>query len=164
MTQKFYVGPDGHYIGSFDGVEPPVGSIEVPIAPEDARQVWSGSAWTVTPAILLANAELARWRTEVGGITVGGVRIATDDRSKLLIAGARMAADADPGNWSTVWQTGSGGVPLNAAAMIAISNAVQAHVNACFLKFSEVANDIAADVITDTEAIDAAFASIVTSY
>lgn len=49
---KFYVKNDGKtYLGGFDGVQPPVGSIEVPTAPRDARFEWNGSAW-VEPVIL----------------------------------------------------------------------------------------------------------------
>lgn len=52
MSTKFYVKNDGKtYLGGFDGVEPPAGSIEVSSAPEDARLEWNGSAW-VEPAAL----------------------------------------------------------------------------------------------------------------
>src|SRR5690606_5920721 len=79
------------------------------------------------PANLETYAVAKRYAVEVGGIVVGGVPIATDDRSKQMIIGARIAADADP-NWTTQWVGGDGGIyPVNAAAMIAISDAVQAH-------------------------------------
>ena len=50
MTQKFFVDNLGTFIGAFDGAPPPAGAIEVPMAPEDARQVWLGSAWSALPA------------------------------------------------------------------------------------------------------------------
>jgi hypothetical protein len=100
-----------------------------------------------------------RWRNETGGIVVGGVPIATDDRSKQMIVGARIAADADP-NWSTEWVGADGNVyPVTATAMIAISDAVQAHVNDCFVTYAAVKADIDAGTIITREQIDAAFAA-----
>jgi hypothetical protein len=112
----------------------------------------------VPPVDLTAYAMAARWRKEVGGISVGGVPVATDDRSKLMIVGARVAADADA-NWSTVWQGADGNAyPLNAVQMVAISNAVQAHVANCFAIFASVAASIDNGSITAPAQIDAAFA------
>lgn len=42
---KYFVDMAGNYIGAFDGAEPPASSIEVPGAPEDARQPWLGDRW-----------------------------------------------------------------------------------------------------------------------
>lgn len=50
MTQ-FFVDQNGNYLGGFDGVDPPEGAIEVPTAPDDARQKWSGSAWLPVIAV-----------------------------------------------------------------------------------------------------------------
>lgn len=113
--------------------------------------------------VALSKAELVtyaadkRWRLEVGGITIAGVPIATDDRSKLMITGARVAAMADPG-WSTVWHGADGQTyPVDATAMIAISDAVQAHVNSSFASFATIKSAIEASEITTTAEIDAAF-------
>lgn len=108
---------------------------------------------------LTAHAADTRWQKETGGITVAGVPVATDDRSKQMIIGARVAADADP-DWTTQW-VGADGViyPIDAAAIVAISNAVQAHVNACFATFASVKAAIDAATITTMQEIDAAFAS-----
>ena len=38
---KFYVDIQGTYVGAYDGIKPPAGFIEVLVAPQDARQVWS---------------------------------------------------------------------------------------------------------------------------
>lgn len=108
-------------------------------------------------ARLEAYAADLRWRREVGGINVGGVSVSTDDRAKLMITGARVAAAADP-SWSTVWYGADGATyPLDAAAMIAISDAVQAHVNASFSSFATIKAGIGAGTITSTAEIDAAF-------
>ncbi len=108
---------------------------------------------------LTAYAADARWRKEVGGITVAGVPVATDDRSKQMIIGARIAADADA-NWTSQWVGADGSIyPINAAAIVAISDAVQAHVNACFATFASVKTEIDAGTITTNAEIDAAFAA-----
>jgi hypothetical protein len=133
-----------------------------PCGPE-VQQGWTFadgqfSAPVAAPVDLVAYAADARWRKEVGGIDVAGVPVATDDRSKMMIVGARVAAAADPG-WSTVWHGADGNTyPVDAAAMIAISDAVQAHVNTSFGTFAAVKADIEAEVITNTAAVDAAFA------
>lgn len=109
------------------------------------------------PIDLSAYAAHARWSKEVGGITISGIPIATDDRSKIMIMGARVAAAAKP-DWETVWHGADGGsYPLNAAAMIAISDAVEAHVNGTFATFAIVKADIEAGQITSVEQIDTAF-------
>lgn len=98
-----------------------------------------------------------RWRKEVGGITVGDVQVATDDRSKLLIAGARIKADSDP-EFTTKWKTPSGRVQLDAATIIAMSDAVLAHVDSCFEIEDAVLTSISNQTITNRDQIDAAFA------
>lgn len=111
-----------------------------------------------TVADLIAHAAAARWRKETGGITVGGIAVATDDRSKQMIIGARIAADADPG-FVTPWVAADGSIhTVNAATMIAISNAVLAHVAACFATYAAVKAAIDDETITSFADIDAAFA------
>lgn len=100
-----------------------------------------------------------RWEKEVGGIVVNGLTVATDDRSKTMISGARVAAMANP-DFTTAWK-GSGGefVPLDASAVVAISDAVLAHVSNCFAIEAQVLADIEAGAIATVEQIDAAFAA-----
>lgn len=107
---------------------------------------------------LISYASSARWQREVGGIVVAGVPVATDDRSKTMIIGARVAAMADPA-WSTIWRGADGDTyPVDAAAMVAISDAVQAHVNAGFATFATVKTAIEAGEVTTREQVAAAFA------
>lgn len=98
-----------------------------------------------------------RWEKEVGGIEINGLTVATEDRSKTMISGARVAAMANP-HFTTAWK-GSGGefVPLDANAVIAISDAVLAHVSNCFAAEAQVLASIEAGAITTVEQIDAAF-------
>jgi hypothetical protein len=65
------------------------------------------------------------------GTVVGGMSIATDDVSQSRITGAALAVTLDP-KATIQWKTGEGFVILDAAAVIAIAQAVRAHVQACF--------------------------------
>ncbi len=109
------------------------------------------------PIDLVAYAKDARWKKEIGGLSTSGLQIATDDRSKQLLLGARVAADSDP-DFTASWVTLDGSVhELNAAQIISISNAVLAHVNQCFNVFSSVEKGIADGKITTAMQIDVAF-------
>jgi hypothetical protein len=113
----------------------------------------------VTAADLMSYAKDARWRKEIGGINIGGVPIATDDRSKLMITGARIKADSDT-QWSTEWAGADGATyTVTAPMMIAISNAVSDHVDHCFAVYATVKTAIDAGTITTNDQIDAAFAA-----
>lgn len=52
MSAKFYVTSEGRYLGAYDGVLPPLGAIEVPSAPQDARQTWDGAEWSPVPTLV----------------------------------------------------------------------------------------------------------------
>lgn len=82
-------------------------------------------------------AELAtfRYHKEIGGLTLNGYFIATDDRSKTLLLGARMLADtaiANNVNFSIDWKTENGFQPVNAQTIVALSNAMSQFVQHCF--------------------------------
>lgn len=47
---KYFVDINGNYIGGFDGVDAPEGSIEVPYAPDSAFQIWNGTSFDPLPA------------------------------------------------------------------------------------------------------------------
>lgn len=95
-----------------------------------------------------------RWRVETGGITVGGAPVATDDRSKTMIMGARIKADADQ-DYTVGWKGADGSfVTLTAPQIIAISNAVLAHVDACFAAEADVVAAILDGTITTTQQVD----------
>lgn len=78
-----------------------------------------------------------RYKHEVAGILVGGVKIDTDDRSKLLINGSVVEAMLNP-DYVLQWKTPEGFVPLTADQVIAIGRAVRAHVQACFDREAEL--------------------------
>lgn len=115
---------------------------------------------------LAAYAKGARDAKENGGITVQGVPTATDDRSKLLVAGARMRADDNP-NGTEMWAAADGReYPLPASAIVLISKAIGAHVSACFVCYASVKAALTASppTITDQAGVDAAFAAVSTAY
>lgn len=112
------------------------------------------------PVDLIAYAADARWRRETGGVQFGGFTVATDDRSKLMIVGARAAAQADP-DFTTEWKLPDAGfVTLDAAAIIAISDAVLAHVAESFSREAAVIAAIEDETISTPAQIDAAFDAV----
>lgn len=109
---------------------------------------------------LFAYAATARWVREVAGITVNGMAVPTDERTRGVLTGARIKADADPNYQISNWKAGAGQyVSLDAAAIIAISDAVEAHIQDCFAANATVDADIAAGTIATEAEVDAAFAT-----
>lgn len=124
--------------------------------------LYNGEAFTrpVVPAPskpeLMAYAADKRWRVEIGGIAVGGMAVATDDRSKMMIMGARIKADRDAA-FTMQWKVASGDfVTIDAATIIAISDAVLSHVDACFAAEELVLKQIKAGTITTRTQVDTA--------
>jgi len=107
-------------------------------------------------AELLAYVGEARYAREMAGVTVpGGFRVATDDRSKLLLAGSRIKAEADP-TYSTKWKVSpTDRVEVPASQIIAMSDAVLAFVDACFDADDAACAAILAGTITTRAEVDA---------
>lgn len=114
---------------------------------------------------LYAYAGSARSQKQVAGTTVdlgaGPMPISTDSTTQLFLSGARIKAEADanytihnyklaPGQYAT----------LTAAAIVAISDAVEAYIQSCFDKNKDVDADIDAGTISTTDEIDQAFAAL----
>lgn len=175
--RKFYIktNADGLLTGVFDTIyyEPSAeqleGFVEVDQATfeelythQQTRRYVNGKVEIYTPtptaADLVTHAAQRRWEKEAGGITLSGLVVHTDDRSKIMISGARVAAEADP-NFTTQWKGADGSfVTLDAAMIVAISNAVSTHVSNCFALEAQVLAQIEAGTITTAAEIDAAFA------
>ncbi len=130
---KYYVDQEGKYLGGWDQ-NPPQGAVEVPYPPPDARQGWTGEDWgavAATPETIAAR----RYQAETGGIVVSDMPVKTDRESQALFTGAALAAKiaADAGeSYSVNWKTGAGFVTLDGATILAVAQAVRAHVQACF--------------------------------
>lgn len=95
-----------------------------------------------------------RWRHETGGVTVAGIAVATDDRSKLLLNGKYRTAEKNPAMLHR-WKSPAGEVVLTSAEVIALGDAVSAHVQACFDRELDLVTAIdAAVTLADALAID----------
>lgn len=62
---EYYVSAKGEYIGGFEGVTPPIGSLKVSAPPADGRQLWNGSTWVWPRDQLTTEAlvKIATWRS-----------------------------------------------------------------------------------------------------
>ena len=84
----------------------------------------------------------ARYEAETGGISFGSTRIKTDRESQATITSAWAVAKQNP---STVidWKAAESWVQIDAATMIAIGDATFAHVQNCFSKERQLAEQAA---------------------
>ncbi len=73
----------------------------------------------------------ARYAAEIAGVTVGGATVRTDRESQSLITGAALKALQDA-EYVCSWKTDAGFVELSAPQILAIADAVRAHVQAQF--------------------------------
>lgn len=78
-----------------------------------------------------------RYEIEVSGVNVGTQVIATDDRSKAMVTGAALKAMQDS-EYSCRWKGVGGFVELTAPQILAIADAVRAHVQSCFDREAEL--------------------------
>ncbi|MDA8485174.1 DUF4376 domain-containing protein [Pseudomonas resinovorans] len=72
-----------------------------------------------------------RYTAEIAGVTVGSIRVDTDDRSKLLINGAAVEAMLNPA-YVLRWKADGVFVDLDADQVKDVARAVRAYVQACF--------------------------------
>jgi hypothetical protein len=89
---------------------------------------------------------LFRYEKENGGITVGEAEIDTDRNSRAMLHAAKYGFDKELAT-SVHWKAKSGFVTLTSEQIMAISQAVFAHVQACFA--AEAAHNAAIDAVTD---------------
>lgn len=134
---KFFVDPAGIYIGAFDGVEPPPSSIEVPSAPADARQPWTGSGWG---AIYKSTEQLREeWKAQRSAL-VEAIKVTTqagntydgDEISQGRMARAIIALDSSaPGatvNWVLADNSVIDASPAELREALALSGSAQAAI------------------------------------
>lgn len=79
----------------------------------------------------------ARYAAETTGTVVNGILIDTGRDSQALITGAAVAAMLDE-NYSLNWKTTAGFIHLTAPEIIAVAQAVRAHVQSCFDREAEL--------------------------
>lgn len=96
-----------------------------------------------------------RWYIETGAIEVGGVRVATSDRSKVLLMGAaEILGDTETTEFPT--DDRGGKVSITGAQARLFKAAIAQHVASCFSAWSAVSVRIAAGEITTLEQLYAA--------
>ncbi len=122
-----------------------------------AYHIWDGSKWVLDLDKLKAEKRAkiseARWRAETGGITLNGTEIATDRESQALLTGAVLKAKDDPA-YSVRWKAKNGWFQLDSATLIAVADAVRAHVQACFDKEKQLQEQIdVAETAAELEAV-----------
>lgn len=138
--QKFYVDQSGAYIGSFDGVEPTAGTIEVPTPPEDVRQIWSGNGWippyfpdslrTLTDTYRDSARSVVSWN---------GHLVDADDASIGKIVGRALAYSAGLRTSDSVWiMSDNSMVTLTMAEFLDMAAAVDAAVDAAYVKAGNI--------------------------
>lgn len=156
----FYVDATGNYIGGFSEGNPsvPPNAIEVPSAPACSSEIWSGSAWTSPHPLLKDHLADYRWQKETGGITISGLPIRTDDRSKMLLAAIQqeIATTNDPTHTRQT-KTTAGFVSLSDAQLSALYLAVISHVQKCFDCEQSLISSIDSSTLTTTQEVEAAF-------
>ena len=125
------------------------------------------SVWGNSPTIVPSFAELqtakraeiaaARYEREIAGVEVNGILLDTGRDSQALITGVALAAMLDE-NYSLNWKTTSGFIHLTAPEIIAVAQAVRAHVQSCFDREGElVALVDAAQTAEELDAIEIVF-------
>lgn len=104
-------------------------------------------------------AEIAavRYAAEIAGTTVNSVTIDTGRDSQALITGAALAAVID-GEYSLNWKTPTGFIHLTAPEIIAVAQAVRAHVQSCFDREGGLVAQVdAAQTVEELDAIEIVF-------
>lgn len=103
----------------------------------------------INPPLVIDAAAIAarRYEAETAGVSVGGISVETDDRSKLLINGAALEATINP-EYVMQWKTPAGFVELTGEQVIGIARAVRAHVQACFDREAQLLAELDAGTLT----------------
>lgn len=106
---------------------------------------------------LLAYLAEKRWRVETGGCPFGGMVIKTDRESQIKMTAAWTRANADPAFSIPNWKIAPGVfISLDNATILAVGDAVTAHIQACFDMEEALTAEILAGTITTYAEIDAA--------
>jgi len=104
--------------------------------------------------LLLNEIANKRFQIETQGILVNGSLIKTDRESQATITSAWSVAKQNP-NTVIDWKASDGWVQLDATTMIAIGDAVFAHVQGCFSRERQLSDQIAlATTLAELRAID----------
>jgi hypothetical protein len=114
---------------------------------------------------LLAYSSNQRWQKEVGGITVNGIYMPTDEQTQYTLTGAVTMIQVAP-DTTIQWKIADGTfVTLPGTQLVMLAQAVATHVQNCFSTEATLATGIQASppTITTRAQIDEAYAAIVTT-
>lgn len=130
--------PNGDHV-VFDDTIPWVEVSEPVVRLSDNSLVFKSDPRYFDDAKAQKKAEIAaaRYNAETAGTMVHGVLIDTGRDSQALITGAAVAAMLNE-NYSLNWKTDAGFIHLSAPEIIAVAQAVRAHVQACFDREGEL--------------------------
>lgn len=158
MMPRYFIGGNGGYFEAITDIPTPAGATAVTRRPR-ADATWDGSAWS-SPSLEVLQAEkleALRLRRNVardGGILVSGTLIPTDKETRAVLTATRLKTITDDPFSVPDWKVDNGVfATLSQAQIIAISNAVAAHVQACFTR-ERVLTDLI-NAATTTTALDA---------
>lgn len=161
METKHYVDEEGIYLGGFseDTAGIPEGATEVETPPLNASYVWNGSVWIIPKSVLKEYTATYRYIKEVGGVTLSGLPLPTDDRAKMLINGAynKAVLEANPTAVKHFKLPNGTFIPLTNADIIGIGAAIADHVQKCFDSEGAVYVLIDSDDITTLAEVESAF-------
>lgn len=126
----------------------------------------AGGAWILESAsagkrrALHDFAARQRFRKETAGVAIAGMTVPTDERTQAVLTGAYVRAKADSDYAIAKWKVGPGQyVALSNEQIIAIGEAVAAHIQTCFDLNAEIDDKIEAGEITVEAQIEGLFAA-----
>lgn len=90
-----------------------------------------------------------RWEVETGGLTLQGVYVNTEDRSKTLLNGAALKAMRNAA-YVLRWKTPTGFIDLSSEQVLAFADAVADFVQVCFDREDELMAAVDAGTYNDT--------------
>jgi hypothetical protein len=114
---------------------------------------------------LLAYSADQRWQKEVGGITVNGMYMPTDEQTQYTLTGAVTMVQVTP-DTTIQWKIADGTfITLPGPELVLLAQAVATHVQNCFSTEANLSTGIQATPPTTTTRaqIDQAYAAIVTT-
>lgn len=155
------------YEGWVKVVEAPVDSPEERKLARKEVQIVDGAP-TLVPVYedfskdeLKSHAKEARLAHETGGFTFNNLLIETDEKTERRLIGARVKAEANSNYQVTDWKVGEEFVTLNAATIIAISDALNDHVASAFTHEKTVREEIDAGTLTSPAQVKSRYAELV---
>lgn len=152
---KYFINAAGNYYVSDTMQETPAGHTSVTERPR-SDATWDGSAWSSPTLEVLRTEKLEALRirrnvSRDGGIIVSGTPIPTDEETRSVLTGTRLKTVTDDPFSVSDWKVTNGVfATLSQAQIIDISNAVVAHVQACFTQ-ERVLTDLINAATTEIE-------------